>query len=255
MPPLFDHHVHTTRSDGTKTLADRAASVKVRPHGVSDHFPWPSGMNTDEDVLRYLEEASSLGLRVGIEYDLGVARELRASTRDALHYLIGAIHQIELTPGEWIEFDSAGAYLKGRTTSFADAARFVDAGLRQRIRERTLEEVRRGIERDGIDIVGHATMGPLAAIGDPEEMYPAEWQERFIRLCVANGVAIEVNECYGVPHRAFLERAKAAGARFSVGTDSHFTIRPIDRTMAMIREAGLDEGRFLAGARVRPVRG
>jgi hypothetical protein len=45
------------------------------------------------------------------------------------------------------------------------------------------------------------------------------------------------------------------GARFSVGTDSHFTIRPIDRTMAMIREAGLDESRFLAGARVRPVRG
>jgi len=252
---LFDHHVHTTRSDGTKTLEDRAASVRVRPHGVSDHFPWPNGMNTDDDVLRYIEEASALGLRVGIEYDLGVAPPLRATTREALHYLIGALHQVELVPGEWIDFDDAGAHLKGRTTTFADAARFLDAGLRARMLERTLEEVRKGIERDGIDILGHATMGPLAAAGDPEVMYPVEWQERLIRLCVANDVAIEVNECYGVPHRAFLERAKAQGARFSVGTDSHFAISAIDKTMAMVRAAGLDEARFLAGARVRPVRG
>ena len=252
---LFDHHVHTDRSDGTKSLADRAASVRIRPHGVSDHFPWPTGMQGDDDVLRYLDEASSLGLRVGIEYDLGVAPELRSSTRDSLHYMIGAVHQIELTPGDWLSFDAAGAYLKGRTTSFAESKRFLDAELRARIRERTLEEVRKGIERDGIDILGHATMGPLAALGDPETMYPAEWQERLIGLCVANSVAIELNECYGVPHRAFLERASARGARFSVGTDSHFAIGPLDKTMAMVRAAGLDEARFLAGARVRPVLG
>jgi histidinol phosphatase-like PHP family hydrolase len=212
-------------------------------------------MNSDEDVLRYIDDAQRLGLRVGIEYDLGVAPPLRPTTREALHYLIGAIHQVELVPGEWIDFDAAGAHLKGRTTAFADAARFLDADLRARLLERTLEEVRRGIERDGIDILGHPTMGPLAAAGDPEALYPAEWQERLIGLCVANDVAIEVNESYGVPHREFLERAKALGARFSVGTDSHFAISGIDRTMAMVRGAGLDEARFLAGARVRPVRG
>jgi len=37
---LFDHHVHSDRSDGTVSLADRAKSVTVRPHGVSDHYPW-----------------------------------------------------------------------------------------------------------------------------------------------------------------------------------------------------------------------
>jgi histidinol phosphatase-like PHP family hydrolase len=248
---LFDHHVHTDRSDGTKTLAERAESVRVRPHGVSDHFPWPNKMNSDEDVLRYLDEASSLGLRVGIEYDLGVAPELRASTRDALHYLIGAVHQVELAPGEWISYDEAGSYLKGRLHSFRDSKRFLDAPLQRRIRERTLEVVRMGIERDGIDILGHATMGPLAALGDPETVYPAEWQDRLIRLCLDNNVAIEVNECYGVPHREFLERANRLGARFSVGTDSHFSIKPLDKTMAMIQSAGLAEGSFLAGARIR----
>ena len=252
---LFDHHVHTDRSDGTKTLADRAESARVRPHGVSDHFPFPHGMRRDEDVLRYIDEARRLGLRVGIEYDLGVAPELRATTRETLDYLIGSIHQVDVVPGKWISYDNAGAFLKGQVTNFREAKRFVDPLLQRQILERTLEIVRVGIERDRIDILGHGTMGPLAALGDPEQVYPAEWQERLIGLCLAADVAIEVNECYRVPHQAFLERAHRLGARFSVGSDSHFTIRPLDKTMEMIRAASLPEARFLDGSRVRPVRG
>jgi histidinol phosphatase-like PHP family hydrolase len=74
-------------------------------------------------------------------------------------------------------------------------------------------------------------------------------------MCVAADVAIEVNECYAVPHRAFLERAHRLGAHFSVGSDSHFTIRPLDKTMEMIRAAALPQERFLDGIRIRPVRG
>lgn len=252
---LFDHHVHSDRSDGTRTLAERADSVRIRPHGVSDHFPWRHKMQTDEDVLRYVDDAQRLDLRVGIEYDLGVAPELRATTREALHYVIGSVHQILLGSGTWISYDPAGAYLKGQTKKFGEARRFVDAPLQHEIRERTLEVIRAGIERDGIDILGHGTMGPLAALGDPEVGYPPEWQERLIGLCRDNDVAIEINETYAVPHRAFLERAYRLGARFSVGTDSHFAIGPLDKTLAMIRAAGLPEDSFLRGSRVRPVRG
>jgi len=83
---LFDHHIHSTRSDGTVSLEDRAKSGAARPHGVSDHYPWPTGMRSDSDVLRYLDDAARLGLRVGIEYDLGVAPPLPRSTHDALDY-------------------------------------------------------------------------------------------------------------------------------------------------------------------------
>jgi histidinol phosphatase-like PHP family hydrolase len=207
-------------------------------------------MRGEDDVLRYLDDASRLGLRVGLEYDLGVAPELSAKTRGSLHYLIGALHQLEVD-GEWIRYDAAGAYLKGQSKTFGEAARFGDATLRSRIRERTLEVVRDGIERVGIDILGHATMSPLATYPDLEAAYPAEWQERLIRMCIAADVAIEVNEAYGVPHREFLERAQRLGARFSVGSDTHYSLKPLDKTMAMIRAAGLPEDRFLDGRRVR----
>jgi histidinol phosphatase-like PHP family hydrolase len=250
---LFDHHVHTDRSDGRLSLEDRSRSVAVRPHGVSDHFPWKDKMRDDDDVLRYLDDAARLGLRVGLEYDLGVAPPLRPSTIDALGYVIGAVHQVEVE-GRWIGFDEAGRYMKGLagTAAFSEAPLFADAELRRKILERTLAVVREGVEDVRIDIVGHPTFSPLAAATDPEKAFPLEWQQRLIELCVGAGVAIEVNESYRVPHRAFLLRARRRGALFSVGTDSHGEIGPLDRTDAMIREAALPHDRFLAGSRVRP---
>ena len=250
---LFDHHIHTERSDGTVSLAARASTVSVRPHGISDHFPWPGKMRDDDDVLRYLDDAARLGLRVGLEYDLGVAPPLRATTRASLHYMIGALHQLEVD-GVRIPFDEAGAFLKGKVASFSERERFGGGALASRIRERMLEVVREGFERDGIDILGHGTMSPLAALGDPERAYPAEWQERLIQLCLDADVAIEVNEAYAVPHRQFLERAKRMGARFSVGSDTHGPLLPLDKTAAMIDAASLPHERFLVGERAHAAR-
>jgi histidinol phosphatase-like PHP family hydrolase len=250
MRPLFDHHIHSTRSDGTVSLEDRARSVAERPHGISDHYPWPTGMRADDDILRYLDDAARLGLRVGIEYDLGVAPPLRRTTRDALDYVIGSVHQI---PGE-LSYGVAGQFLKGRGGPvYSERERFSDPALQRRILERHLALVREGILDTGIDIVGHPTLSPLAALGDPEAAYPVEWQERLIELCVAHGVALELNEAYGVPHRELLVRAHARGARFAVGSDTHFALLPLDRTAAMIAAAALPTAPFLDGRRpVRP---
>jgi histidinol phosphatase-like PHP family hydrolase len=233
------------------SLEDRAKSIAVRPHGISDHYPWPTGMRNDGDLLRYLDDAARLGLRVGIEYDLGAAPRLPRSTHDGLDYVIGSVHQLTLD-GKRLGYDAAGAHLKGRTAPpYAEAARFADPALQRRMLEAHLALVREGILETGIDILGHPTMSPLMALGDPEAAYPVEWQERLIALCVEHGVAFEINETYRVPHRAFLERAHARGARFSVGSDSHFALVPLDRTEAMIREAGVSAGHFLDGRRAQ----
>ena len=231
------------------SLADRAKSVTVRPHGVSDHYPWRDKLPNEDAVKRYIDDAARLGLRVGLEYDLGVAPPLGAETRESLDYMIGAVHQIELD-GKVVRYDDAGAFVKGRIKSWKERERFSDPSLQRRILERTLEVVAEGIDRDRIDILGHPTFSALQALGDPERVYPEEWQERLIDLCVKGRVAIEINESYGVPHREFLVRAARAGALFSVGTDTHFEIKPLDKTDAMIAGAALDRQRFLNGARL-----
>lgn len=255
MRTLFDHHVHSDRSDGRVPLVERGRTAAVQLHGISDHFPFPGSLESDDDVLRYLDDAARLGLRVGIEYDLGVAPPLRDSTRAALAYVIGSVHQVHRR-GERIGFDRAGAFLKaGRHAGiFPERERFTERELQRHVLERVLALVREGVERQGIDIVGHPTFTPIAALGDPEAGYPVEWQERLIALCVAGDVAIEVNEAYGVPHREFLVRARAAGARFAVGSDAHGPLTDLARTEAMLEAAELPRERFLDGKRVHPAR-
>src|SRR2546423_3072568 len=202
---LFDHHVHSDRSDGTVSLADRAKSVAaVRPHGVSDHYPWRDKLPDEDAVKRYIDDASRLGLRVGLEYDLGVAPPLGAATRESLHYMIGAVHQIEVD-GVRIKYDDAGAFVKGRIKTWKERERFADPALQKRILARTLEVVSQGIDQDRIDILGHPTFSALQALGDPERVYPEDWQERLIALCVQGRIAIGINESYGrappgIPH-------------------------------------------------------
>ncbi|MSQ37623.1 MAG: hypothetical protein EXR61_04845 [Chloroflexi bacterium] len=252
MRTLFDHHVHTDRSDGRVSLADRGTTATSHRHGVSDHFPYRGSLESDDDVLRYQDDAARLGLRVGIEYDLGVAPRLLPLTRSTLDYVIGSVHQVHQR-GERIGYDRAGAFLQGRGAGiYPERQRFAaDQDLQRHVLEQHLRLIAEGIEQIGIDIVGHPTFTPLAALGDPETGYPVEWQHRLIALCLAGDVAIEVNETYGVPHHEFLVRARTAGVRFSVGSDAHGPLTDLARTEAMIDAAMLPRDRFLDGCRVR----
>jgi histidinol phosphatase-like PHP family hydrolase len=235
----FDHHVHAELSgDSTVPLEERARTAHgPRPHGISEHYP-STHLHDDDDVLRYVERAKRLGLAVALEYDIGIAPPLRPSTRDALDYLVAALHQVEIG-GRLISYDAAGDFLKSRTRAYADAALFADGALGPRVLEAILAAVGASFERDRVDILGHPTFSPLLALGDPEAAYPREWQERLIELCVRAGVALEINETYRVPHRAFVQRAAAAGARFSVGSDSHAELLPLRYTLELVRMSGV----------------
>lgn len=248
----FDHHVHAVLSgDSVVPLEERARTARgERPHGISEHYP-STHLRRDDDVLRYIDEAKRLGLAVALEYDIGVAPALRSSTRDALDYLIGGVHQVEVG-GHLVSYEAAGDYLKRRAAAYADAHLFErDASLASLVLQAIVASLEASFERDRIDVLAHPTLSPLAAIGDPQSTYPREWQDRVIALCVRYGVAIEVNETYRVPHRAFLERAKAAGAKFAVGSDSHGELLPLTFTLALISQAGISErvrGQLVSGS-------
>lgn len=236
MSAPFDHHVHSVVSgDSEVPLEDRARTAQVpeRPHGISDHFPSPH-LRDDDEVLRYVERARALGLRVALEYSLGEAPSLRPSTRDALDYLVGGLHQVRVG-GVEVSFDDAGAYLKGRLRAFQVPRTELATSLLEGI----LRVVAAACEEVRLDILGHPTLSPLAAFPDPETAYPAEWQDRLFALCVRHGVALEVNESYRLPHPGFLRRARAAGATFSVGSDSHGPLLPLTFTEKAIGDAEL----------------
>ena len=64
--------------------------------------------------------------------------------------------------------------------------------------------------------------------------------DRVIGAAVKNGVAIEINDHFHIPSAAFIRRAKAAGAKFSFGSNRHGEgIGEIEYCLRMARECGL----------------
>ena len=61
------------------------------------------------------------------------------------------------------------------------------------------------------------------------------------------GVAIEINARYSIPSAPFIRRAKAAGVRFSLGSNYHGAeVGRLAYCVQMIEECGLERGDIFA---------
>ena len=87
-----------------------------------------------------------------------------------------------------------------------------------------------------------------------QSRYATLWTEarmdRLIGAAVNNGVAIEINAHFRIPSVAFLKRAKAAGAKFSFGSNRHVDgIGEIDYCLQTARQCGLTAADIYVPAR------
>ncbi len=72
------------------------------------------------------------------------------------------------------------------------------------------------------------------------ELWTPERMDRVIQAAIRNHVAIEINAHFQIPSVAFLKRAKAAGAHFTLGSNQHVHgIGNIDYPLRAAGEAGL----------------
>ena len=80
-----------------------------------------------------------------------------------------------------------------------------------------------------------------------QAQYAALWtparMNRVIQAAVKGGIAIEINSRFRIPSAAFVKRAKAAGAKFSFGSNRHVHgIGDIEYSLETARECGLTRG-------------
>jgi len=76
------------------------------------------------------------------------------------------------------------------------------------------------LEDEPIDILVNPTFLPDEIAADYDALWTPERMDRVIAAAVGHGVAIEINQRYRIPSARFVCRAKAAGARFSFGTNN-----------------------------------
>jgi hypothetical protein len=95
--------------------------------------------------------------------------------------------------------------------TIADSQEFID----------TLVERTVGIlEHEPIDIYANPTFLPEVIARDYEQLWTEQRRRKVIEAVVRNTVAIEINNRYQLPSPSFIRMAKAAGAKFTFGTNN-----------------------------------
>jgi len=76
------------------------------------------------------------------------------------------------------------------------------------------------LEREPIDIYANPTFLPDVLAKDYDKLWTEERMKKVIDAAKRGGVAIEINNRYKLPSATFIKMAKAAGCKFSFGTNN-----------------------------------
>lgn len=76
------------------------------------------------------------------------------------------------------------------------------------------------LEHEPVDIYANPTFLPDVLAADYDRLWTPERMEKVAKAAAANHVAVELNTRYRLPSAAFVRTAKAAGCKFSMGTNN-----------------------------------
>jgi hypothetical protein len=97
-----------------------------------------------------------------------------------------------------------------------------------------------GVMYEPIDIYANATFLPEQIAGEYDALWTAERMQRVIEAAVKNDVVIEINNRYKIPSAGFIKAAKAAGTKFSFGTNNaDANLGRLEYPIKMVKECGL----------------
>ncbi len=223
--PLVDFHVHLK---GGLTLEE--ALAESRKTGI------------------YYGVAPNCGLGFPITNDAGIDEFLKQHQGQPI--FLG----MQAEGREWVKFFSKQAIARFDYV-FTDAMTFTDErGKRVRLwinqeveipdkqvfMEMYVDRILGVLNNEPIDIYVNPTFLPDCIASEYDQLWTPERMQRVIDAARKNAVAIEINTRYRIPSPAFIKRAKAAGIKFSLGTNNaDSNLGRLEYGLEMVRECGL----------------
>lgn len=183
-----------------------------------------------------LSRATGMGLGVAVNCGKGFPVQTDAAALELLKQLEGqpVFTAMQAEGREWVAMFSRETRARFDYV-FTDGMTFTDARGR-RTRLWIPEEVEVGdeqpfietlvgtivgiLEKEPIDVYVNPTFLPAVIAPRYAELWTEPLMKRVIDAAVRNGVAIEINARYRLPSERFLRLAKAAGAKFTFGTNN-----------------------------------
>jgi hypothetical protein len=227
--PRVDYHAHL---DSVVTLERALAISKERgvKFGIVEHAgakvnQYPGLLSTDDDLNGYLAKLEGKPVFKGIQaegldwmtcFSKDVVVKLDYVLSDALTMPQKDGHSARI----WLE-----DFQVGGKQDWMD--RYTDFNVQV-------------MATEPIDIMANPTFMPIGIEKEYDTLWTEPRMRKIIEAAVKYRVALEINSRYRVPSLKFLKIAKAAGARFSFGSNIHgLDVGNIGYCLEMAKELGL----------------
>jgi len=240
---------------------------KKQIHITDLHIHLKGDFDIEDAVRKSNAENISYGIAFNCGYKFPIHQDgqidsVLLTMKDYPQFLVG----MQAEGREWVDIFSKESIGKFDYV-FTDAMTFTDEkGRRNRIwmKDETwiddeeqfmdylVNTIVRIMSEEPIDIYVNPTFLPVQMADRYNNFWTKERMDKVIQAAKENNIAIEINNRYSIPSPEFIKRAKAAGVKFTVGTnnaDENFS--GAEYALKMIQECGLTEEDFFMPANKR----
>ncbi len=250
----------TTEQAVENPIIKKIAELKAAGYEIVDYHGHLKGGLTMEELLEHSKET---GIDYGVAFNAGIGfpitndSSLEATMKLYKHYPVYMAMQAE--GREWVDMFSKEK-IDMFDYVFTDAMTWTDSkGRRMRLwmpeevfvddkedfMDQLVSKIVGVMSEEPIDIYVNSTFLPDTLQPEYDALWTPDRMDKVINAAVANNIAIEINSRYKIPSATFIKRAKAAGVKFSMGTNNVGNeLGTLDYSIAMIGECGLEPGDF-----------
>ena len=227
-----DFHVHLDNSTLDKILElsrERGIKFGIVEHAGTKENKYPTVLSNDDELRRYLSMLEGQQVFKGIQAEwtdwMGCfSRSLLAQ----LDYVLTDTMTFPGKDGQRVKLWSP------------EAPQLVDMSDKQAFMDRYVDWHLEIMAREPFDILANASWLPA----DMAEHYDLYWTpkriKRVIDAALEYGIALEISSSFKLPHLPFLKAAKAAGTKFSFGSNGRYpNMGKLDYSFEMAKELDL----------------
>ena len=111
----------------------------------------------------------------------------------------------------------------------------------QKFMEMLVGKIEAMLSQEPVDIYVNPTYLPEVIAAGYDRLWTPERMDRVIKVLVENDVALEINARFKIPSIAFVKRARAAGVKFTLGTNNagNTDLGRLEYSLKVIEEAGI----------------
>jgi hypothetical protein len=257
--------VSSTVSEAPSPVLQKIADLKAVGYEIVDYHAHLKGGLTMEELL---DHSAKTGIDYGVAFNAGIGfpitddSTLLANYEKYKKYPVYMAMQAE--GREWVDM-FAKENIATFDYVFTDAMTWTDAkGRRMRLwmpdevfvdnkedfMDQLVGQIVYVISNEPIDIYVNSTFLPKVLQAEYDALWTEARMDRVINAAVEHNVAIEINARYKIPTASFIKRAKAAGVKFSLGTNNtDKELGTLDYCIEMIEECGLQPDDFFKPGR------